>query len=77
MEFRRWWVLKNNMLKGSHCTLRIRVAPVHQKLGMIIENKVVQELKLEKYLFGGKHTGYMTVEYGNTGCGVFKRGLQN
>ena len=28
--------------------LRIRGAPVRQKLGMILENKVVQKLKLEK-----------------------------
>ena len=36
------------MLKGKHCILRIRGAPVRQKLGMILENKVVQKLKLEK-----------------------------
>ena len=40
-----------NMLKGNHCILRIRGAPVHQKLGMILENKVVQKLKLEKKVF--------------------------
>ena len=39
---------KINILKGNHCILRIRGAPVHQKLGMILENKVVQKLKLEK-----------------------------
>jgi hypothetical protein len=27
--------------------LRIQGAPVHQKLGMILENKVVQKLKLD------------------------------
>ena len=37
-----------DMLKGNHCILRIRGAPVHQKLGMILENKVVQKLELEK-----------------------------
>ena len=37
-----------NMLKGNHCILRIRGAPVRQKLGMILENKVVQKLELEK-----------------------------
>ena len=37
-----------DMLKGSRCILRIRGAPVRQKLGMILENKVVQKLKLEK-----------------------------
>ena len=36
-----------NKLKGNHCILRIRGAPVHQKLGMILENKVVQKLKLQ------------------------------
>ena len=39
---------KINILKGNHCILRIGGAPVHQKLGMISENKVVQKLKLEK-----------------------------
>ena len=42
---------KINILKGSHCILRIRGAPVRQKLGMILENKVVQKLKLEKNVF--------------------------
>ena len=42
---------KINMLKGNHCILRIRGAPVCQKLGMILENKVVQKLKLEKNVF--------------------------
>ena len=42
---------KINILKGSHCILRIRGAPVHQKLGMILENKVVQKLELEKNNF--------------------------
>ena len=37
-----------DMLKGKRCILRIRGAPVRQKLGMILENKVVQKLKLEK-----------------------------
>ena len=41
---------KNNILKGNHCILRIQV-PVCQKLGMILENKVVQKLKLEKNVF--------------------------
>ena len=36
---------KINMLKGNHCILRIWRAPVHQKLGMILENKVVQKWK--------------------------------
>ena len=33
------------------CILRIRGAPFRQKLGMILENKVVQKLKLEKNVF--------------------------
>ena len=40
-----------DMLKGNLCILRIRGAPVRQKLGMILENKVVQKLKLEKKNF--------------------------
>ena len=40
-----------DMLKGYRCILRIREAPVRQKLGMILENKVVQKLKLEKKCF--------------------------
>ena len=39
---------KINILRGNHCILRLRGAPVRQKLGMILENKVVQKLKLEK-----------------------------
>ena len=39
------------MLKGNGCILRIRGAPVRQKLGMILENKVVQKLELEKNVF--------------------------
>ena len=46
--------LKINILKGSHCILRIRGAPVRQKLGMILENTVVQKLKLEKTFFNKK-----------------------
>ena len=33
-----------DMLKGKHCILKIWGAPVRQKLGMILENKVVQKL---------------------------------
>ena len=36
-----------NILKGNHCILRIQRAPVRQKWGVILENKVVQKLKLE------------------------------
>ena len=45
---------KINILKGNHCILRIRGAPVRQKLGMILGNKVVQKLKLEKNVFNKK-----------------------
>ena len=40
-----------DMLKGNRCILRIQGASVRQKLGMILENKVVQKLKLEKKVF--------------------------
>ena len=42
---------KINILKGNLCILRIRGASVHKKFGMILENKVVQKLKLEKNVF--------------------------
>ena len=42
---------KINIPKGNHCILRIRREPVRQKLGLILENKVVQKLKLEKSVF--------------------------
>ena len=42
---------KINILEGNHCILRIQGAPVRQKLDMILENKVVQKLKLEKFYF--------------------------
>ena len=42
---------KINILKRNPCILGIRGAPVRQKLGMILENKVVQKLKLEKKCF--------------------------
>ena len=43
--------LKIDILKRNHCILRIWGAPVCQKLGMVLENKVVQKLKLEKKVF--------------------------
>jgi hypothetical protein len=46
---------QSNIIKGKHCILRIRGAPVRQKLGMILENKVVQILKLEKKMFFTKN----------------------
>jgi hypothetical protein len=42
---------KINILKGNHCILGIQGVPVGQKLGIILENKVVQQLKLEKNVF--------------------------
>ena len=45
---------KINILKGNHCILRIQGAPDRQILGMILENKVVQKLKLEKNVFAQK-----------------------
>ena len=42
---------KINILKGNHCILRIRGAPVRQKLNMILENEVVLKLMLEKNVF--------------------------
>ena len=42
---------KINIFKGNHCILRIWGAPVRQKLRMILENKVIQKLKLEKNVF--------------------------
>ena len=50
-----------DMLKGNHCILRIPGAPVHQKMGMILENKVVQKLKLEK------EEGFLTASLGSSG----------
>ena len=40
-----------DMLKGNRCILRIRGAPVRQKLGMILEIKVCQKLKLSQNIF--------------------------
>ena len=34
---------KINILKENHCIFRLQGAPVCQKLGMILENKVVQK----------------------------------
>ena len=46
--FSKTIIKKINILKGNHCILRIRGGPVRLKLGMILENKVVLKLKLEK-----------------------------
>ena len=42
---------KIKILRENHCILRIQGAPDHQKLGMILENKVAQKLELEKMFF--------------------------
>ena len=42
---------KIKILKGNYCILRIWGAPVGQKLGMILGNKVVQTLKFKKNNF--------------------------
>ena len=58
MEFQTRWVLKSKVfcqksiyLKEAIFFLRIQGAQVRQKLVMILENKVVQKLKLEKNVF--------------------------
>ena len=42
---------KQDFWPKINCILRIQGAPVRQKLGMILENKVVQKLKIEKNVF--------------------------
>ena len=56
--FQRWWVLKSRILgkksiysKETIVICEYRETPVRQKLGMILENKVVQKLELEKKVF--------------------------
>ena len=39
---------KINILKGNHCIFRIWGAPVHQKLVLVLDNKVGQKLNLER-----------------------------
>ena len=39
---------KINILKGNHRILRVWGATIRRQFGMILENKVVQKLKLEK-----------------------------
>ena len=56
---------KINILKRNHCILRIRGEPVRQKLGMILENKVVQKLKLEKNVFYKKWSPKMIFDIEN------------
>ena len=44
------------IFKEKHCVLRMRGAPVRQKLGLILENKVVHKLKFEKNDFYKKES---------------------
>ena len=58
LEFQRWWVLKSKVF-GQESTCHqekifkkfLRVMTVCQKLGVILESKVVQKLSLEKKVF--------------------------
>ena len=58
VEFQRWWVLKSKLF-GQESTCHqgkifkkiLRVMTVCQKLGVILESKVVQKLSLEKKKF--------------------------
>ena len=47
---------KINVLKGILLKKILRLMPVCQKLGMVLENKVVQKLKLEKKVFYRKRS---------------------
>ena len=40
---------KINILKGNHSILRIWGGPVRQKLGMILENEMVQKLEINVF----------------------------
>ena len=57
--------------------MRIRGAPNHQKLGMILENKVVQKLKLEKngFFFYKKWSPKLIFLYENCFLKKFRRFL--
>ena len=57
VEFQRWWVLTSKFF-GQESTYLLEGRKIirqwmtaHQKLGMILENKVVQKLKFEKMFF--------------------------
>ena len=56
MEIQRWWVLKSKIFGQESTFLKEKkfknsVDTVCQKLGMILENKMVQKLKLETNAF--------------------------
>ena len=46
----------NTVLKGNHCILNIRKVLVCQKMGMVLENKVILKFNLEKNAFYKKWT---------------------
>ena len=61
MEFLAWWVLKSKVfaqkstvVKWNCCILWIDIEWGLQKLGLILESKVVQKLSLEKNVFNKK-----------------------
>ena len=61
MEFLAWWVLKSKVfaqkstvVKWNCCILWIDIVWSLQKLGIILESKVVQKLSLEKNVFNKK-----------------------
>ena len=61
MEFQRWLVLKCKIFGqestyslGKSFKKSLRGMSVHQILGIILENKVVQKLSLEKNVFNKK-----------------------
>ena len=58
MEFQRWWVLESKLFgqestchQGKIFKIFLQVMKVIQKLGVILESKVVQKLSLEKKAF--------------------------
>jgi len=61
MEFLAWWIPKSKvftqkptLVKWNCCILWIDIAWGLQKLGLILESKVVQKLSLEKNVFNKK-----------------------
>ena len=59
MEFQRWWVLKSKIFDQESTKEKIfkkfyKEMSVHQKLGTILENKVVEKLNLENNVFTKK-----------------------
>ena len=61
MEFLAWWVLKSKVfalkstaVKWNYCIFWIDIEWGLQKLGLILESKVVQKLSLEKNVINKK-----------------------